>query len=161
MTSSHAGPAMTELELDALLRRLHLANMRRVYGQVIVRAEQEQWSYRDFLTLLIAEEVAHRKQTRLQRLTRKARFPYLKTIEDFDFSLQSNLRASLLGSYLGLDFVAEGRSLILHRTRKDSPCSCDRLPGDSERVRDPVHHSGPTDRGSIQCQSAWSTAYRS
>ena len=88
--------------------------MRRVYGQVIIRAEQEQWSCRDFLTLLIAEEVAHRKQTRLQRLTRKARFPYLKTIEDFDFSLQSNLRASLLGSYLGLDFVAEGRSLILH-----------------------------------------------
>ncbi len=112
--SNPAGPVITEVELDALLRRLHLANMRRVYGSVIVRAEQEQWSYRDFLTLLIAEEVAHRKQTRLQRLTRKARFPYLKTIEDFDFSLQSNLRASLLGSYLGLDFVAEGRSLILH-----------------------------------------------
>jgi DNA replication protein DnaC len=112
--SKHPSPVMTELELDALLRRLHLANMRRVYGSVIVRAEQEQWSYRDFLTLLIAEEVAHRKQTRLQRLTRKAGFPYLKTIEDFDFSLQSNLRASLLGSYLGLDFVAEGRSLILH-----------------------------------------------
>jgi len=115
MTPSNlATPVLTEVELEALLRRLHLANMRRVYGQVIVRAEQEQWSYRDFLTLLIAEEVAHRKQTRLQRLTRKARFPYLKTIEDFDFSLQSNLRASLLGSYLGLDFVAEGRSLILH-----------------------------------------------
>ena len=113
-TSKHTGTSLSELELDALLRRLHLANMRRVYTQVITRAEQEQWSYRDFLTLLIAEEVAHRKQTRLQRLTRKARFPYLKTIEDFDFSLQSSLRASLLGSYLGLDFVAEGRSLILH-----------------------------------------------
>jgi DNA replication protein DnaC len=106
--------SLTAIELDALLRRLHLANMRRVYGEVIVRAEKEQWSYRDFLTLLIAEEVAHRKQTRLQRLTRKAHFPYLKTIEDFDFSLQSSLRSSLLGSYLGLDFAAEGRSLILH-----------------------------------------------
>ena len=112
--SNHTGPALSEVELDALLRRLNLANTRRVYGQVITRAEQEQWSYKDFLTLLIAEEVAHRKQTRLQRLTRKACFPYLKTIEDFDFSLQSNLRASLLGSYLGLDFVTEGRSLILH-----------------------------------------------
>jgi DNA replication protein DnaC len=115
MTSaSHAGMALSEIELDALLRRLNLANMRRVYRQVMSRAEQEQWSYRDFLALLVAEEVSHRTQTRLQRLTRRARFPYLKTIEDFDFTLQSTLRISLLGSYLGPDFVTEGRSLILH-----------------------------------------------
>jgi DNA replication protein DnaC len=115
MTSaSHAGMALSEIELDALLRRLNLANMRRVYRQVVCSAEQEQWSYRDFLALLVAEEVSHRTQTRLQRLTRRARFPYLKTIEDFDFTLQSTLRISLLGSYLGPDFVTEGRSLILH-----------------------------------------------
>jgi DNA replication protein DnaC len=59
-------------------------------------------------------EVAHRKQTRLQRLTRKAHFPFFKTIDEFDLSLQSTLRQALLGSYLGLDFVTEGRSLILY-----------------------------------------------
>ena len=58
--------------------------------------------------------MARRKQTRLQRCTRSAHFPFLKTIEEFDFSLQSTLRQSLLGSYLGPDFVSEGRSLILH-----------------------------------------------
>jgi DNA replication protein DnaC len=105
---------LTEQELDALLRRLHLAHMRRVYMEVVQRAEEESWSYRDFLSLLVREEVAHRKQTRLQRLTHRARFPYLKTIDDFDFSLQTSLRATLIGSYLGPDFVAEGRSLILH-----------------------------------------------
>jgi DNA replication protein DnaC len=108
------GPDVSALELDALLKRLHLANMRRVHPDVIARAEEAQWTYRDFLALLVAEEVAHRTQTRLQRLTRRAHFPYLKTIEDFDFTLQSQLRASLLGSYLGPDFVTEGRSLILH-----------------------------------------------
>ena len=66
------------------------------------------------MALLLAEEVAHRKQTRLQRLTRKAHFPFFKTIDEFDFSLQSTLRQSLLGSYLGPDFVTEGRSLILY-----------------------------------------------
>jgi DNA replication protein DnaC len=105
---------LSEIKLDALLKRLHLPNMRRVYQQVAVRAEEEQWSYRDFLALLVADEVAHRTQTRLQRLTRKARFPYLKTIDDFDFTLQSTLRAALLGSFLAPDFVTEGRSLILH-----------------------------------------------
>jgi DNA replication protein DnaC len=108
------GPGPSALELDALLKRLHLANMRRVHPDVITRAEEAQWSYRDFLALLVADEVAHRTQTRLQRLTRRAHFPYLKTIDDFDFTLQSQLRVSLLGSFLGPDFVTDGRSLILH-----------------------------------------------
>jgi DNA replication protein DnaC len=113
-TPRRPGPDLSEIELDTLLKRLHLANLRRVFREAIARAEEEQWSYRDFLALLVAEEVAHRKQTRLQRLTRRARFPYLKTIEDFDFTLQSNLRVALLGSYLGPDFVTEGRSLVFH-----------------------------------------------
>ncbi len=117
MTTSPAhppGPDLSALALDALLKRLHLANMRRIHPDAITRAEEEQWSYRDFLALLVAADVAHRTQTRLQRLTRRAQFPYLKTIEDFDFTLQSQLRASLLGSYLAPDFVTDGRSLILH-----------------------------------------------
>jgi len=45
---------------------------------------------------------------------RQAHFPFFKTIDEFDFSLQTTLRQSLLGSYLGPDFVTEGRSLILY-----------------------------------------------
>jgi len=100
--------------MEALFRRLNLAHSRRIYQQLADRAEKENWSYRDFLALLLAEEVAHRKQTRLQRFTRKAHFPFFKTIDEFDFSLQTSLRQSLLGSYLGPDFVTEGRSLILY-----------------------------------------------
>ena len=104
---------LSEGQLDPLFRRLNLAHTRRIYQDVIDRAEKESWSYRDFLALLLAEEVAHRKQTRLQRLTRRAHFPFFKTIDEFDFSLQSTLRQALLGSYMGPDFVTEGRSLIL------------------------------------------------
>ena len=91
-----------------------VAGMRRIYQEVAVQAEKEGWSYADFLTLLLAEEVAGRKQTRLPRLTRSAHFPFLKTMDEFDFSLQSTLRLALLGSYLGPELVSEGRSLILH-----------------------------------------------
>jgi DNA replication protein DnaC len=105
---------LSEAELEALFKRLHLAHMPRVHHEVARQAEKESWSYRDFLALLLAEEVAGRKQTRLQRCTRKAHFPFFKTIEDFDFSRPRTLRKSLLGSYLGPDFVTEGRSLILH-----------------------------------------------
>lgn len=107
-------PKLTADELEALMRRLNLAQTRRIYEEVADRAEKEEWSYRDFLAFLLAEEVAHRQQTRLVRFTRKAHFPFFKTIEEFDFNLQSTLRKTLLGSYLGPDFVNEGRSLILH-----------------------------------------------
>jgi DNA replication protein DnaC len=102
-----------ETDLDALFKRLHLANARRVWRGLIDRAERERWSYRDFLTLLTTEEIAHRQQTRLARLTRRAHFPFLKTIDDFNFTYQSALRLQMLGSALTADFVTEGRSLIL------------------------------------------------
>ena len=107
-------PKLSEGQLEPLFRRLNLAHTRRIYQEVADRAEKESWSYRDFLALLLAEEVAYRKQTRLQRCTRSAHFPFFKTIDEFDFSLQTTLRQSLLGSYLGPDFVTEGRSLILY-----------------------------------------------
>jgi DNA replication protein DnaC len=105
---------LSEEELEALFKRLHLAHMRRIHQEVARQAEKESWSYRDFLTLLLTEEVAGRKQTRLQRCTRNAHFPFFKTIDDFDFSRPRALRKSLVGSYLGPDFVTEGRSLILY-----------------------------------------------
>ena len=55
-------------ELDGLLKRLHLANARRVWRTLVEQAEKQQWSYRDFLALLAAEEIAQRQQTRLGRL---------------------------------------------------------------------------------------------
>ena len=102
-----------ETDLDALFKRLHLANARRVWRDLVARAERESWAYQDFLTLLATEEIAHRQQTRLARLTRRAHFPFLKTIDDFNFTYQSSLRLHMLGSTLVPDFVTEGRALIL------------------------------------------------
>ena len=106
-------PPTENIPVQALLKRLHLANARRIYRDLITRAEKEQWSFYDFLAVLVAEEVAHRQQTRIQRLTRRADFPFLKTIDEFDFTYQSTLRLSLLGSALSPDFVTEGNCLIL------------------------------------------------
>jgi DNA replication protein DnaC len=100
------------VDLDALLKRLHLANTRRAWRELTAKAETEQWSCRDFLAVLVAEEIAHRQQTRVRRAVHNANFPFLKSIDDFDFSLQSSLRMNLLGSYLGPEFLTEGRNLI-------------------------------------------------
>src|SRR5262249_8204743 len=46
-------------DLDPLLKRLHLANTRRVWRELVQRAEKEEWSFEAFLQTLVAEEIAH------------------------------------------------------------------------------------------------------
>jgi DNA replication protein DnaC len=102
------------VDLDAVFKRLHLANARRAWKEVCTRAEKEDWTYQQLLEVLFGEEVAHRQQTRLRRKTRDAGFPFLKTVDDYDFTLQSTLRLSMLGSMLSPDFITEGHNLVLH-----------------------------------------------
>ena len=103
-----------EVELDGMLRRLHMPTVRRLWSELQVRAEQEGMSYADYLQTLVGEEIAHRGQTRVSRMMHRAKFPFLRTIEEFDFAYQSGLRKELLGSYLGPEFVPEGRNLLLY-----------------------------------------------
>lgn len=100
-------------DLDQGLRRLHLPTVRRMYPRVFEQAEKEGWTYREVLEQLVSEEIAHRKETRIQRSTRKARFPFLKTIEEFDFEFQSSVKRQMLGRFLGPELVEDGRSLVL------------------------------------------------
>ncbi len=76
------------VDLDSMLKRLHLANTRRQWQQFCQQAEQEQWSPRQFLAIVFAEEIAQRKNTRISREVRRAGFPFLKTIDDFDLCRQ-------------------------------------------------------------------------
>jgi DNA replication protein DnaC len=100
------------LDLDAMLKRLHLPTIGRLYAELAGRAEHDGTSYRDYLEILVAEEIAHRAQTRIARAVRKAHFPFLRTIDDFDFTFQSSLRLQMLGTFLGPELVSEGRSAI-------------------------------------------------
>ena len=100
-------------DLDPLLRRLSLANTRRCWREMVARAEKEEWSYEALLQTLFAEEVAHRRGTRLVKAVRAASFPFLRTVEEFDFTYQSTLRLTTIGSLLSPDFVTQGHSVIL------------------------------------------------
>ena len=42
-----------ELDLEAMLRRLHLPTIRRLCTELEQRAEAEQMSYRDYLAVLV------------------------------------------------------------------------------------------------------------
>jgi len=60
-----------------------------------------------------AVQQPHRAQTRITRSVRKAKFPFLRTIEDFDFTFQTSIRLKMLGSFLGPELVTEGRCAVL------------------------------------------------
>lgn len=79
-------------DLDVFLKRLHLADARHVWRDLVDRAEKEQWPHGQLLHALFAEEVAHRRGTRLTRAVRAAKLPFLRTVEEFDFTYQSTLR---------------------------------------------------------------------
>ena len=133
---------MTDIDLDAMLKRLHLANARRVWRELAARAEQEHWTYDHLLQVLFAEEVAHRAQTRLNRVSHAAKFPFLKTIDDYDFTFQSTLRLSMLETFLSPEFVTQGGCLVLSGKpgRQDAPSRRRRLPCHAERLRRAVHN---------------------
>lgn len=100
-------------DIDGMLRRLHLPTIRRLYAELATRAEAEGMSYHTYLETLVSEEIAHRAETRLTRAVRKARFPFLRTIDDFNFTFQTAIRLQMLGSYLGSELVSERRNAIL------------------------------------------------
>lgn len=48
----------TEIPIDTLLKRLHLANARRVWRDLCGRAEKEEWAYDPSLTSFGATEAS-------------------------------------------------------------------------------------------------------
>ena len=62
------------IDVAALMKRLHLPTVARLLSEYEARAAKESWSHREFITLLFAEEVANRTNTRIQKAIRGARF---------------------------------------------------------------------------------------
>jgi DNA replication protein DnaC len=98
--------------LEAGLRRLHLPSVRQRYAPLEQEAREGGWSYGEYLERLVEEELSHRREKRIAQLVRRAGFPFLKTLEEFDFTFQQTIKRKMLGPYLGCELVSGGRSLI-------------------------------------------------
>ncbi len=101
-------------DLPALLKRLSLPTALRLLEATERHAIDRQLGHREFLAHLIVAEVLNRDQTRIQRLLRAARFPFIKTIDDFTFAPKGGgLRRDRIAPYLAPDFASSGRNLVL------------------------------------------------
>ena len=73
---------------------------------------QKNLSHKDFLSLVIEQEMGHRHQCAVERLIKEAKFPALKTIDAFEWNHPSHIpKAAVLGA-LALDFIEKKEHLI-------------------------------------------------
>ncbi|MEU8059651.1 IS21-like element helper ATPase IstB [Microbispora bryophytorum] len=88
-----AAPALPA-DLDAALRRLKLAAIRRLAPELLVTARTQRWNPEEFLRTLIDAELAARDESNARTRMKAAAFPVIKTIEEFDLAASSIPRAT-------------------------------------------------------------------
>lgn len=101
------------MSLDILLKHLNLASVQPTITNLIPIAEQEGWTYSQFLEQILAEAVAQRTEKRISAQIARAKFPFSATIDSFDFTFRRTLKRQMLGRFLGPELVSDNRSLIL------------------------------------------------
>ena len=77
--------------LHLLLRQLRLPTVAANYARFAQEASQSGQRYEEYLLALLNEEVNQRDINRRKRLVREARFPVLRTLDEFDFSVIPSL----------------------------------------------------------------------
>lgn len=98
--------------METILTRLKLAGIRQTYRDWLDRAAREELSHADFLQALLQEELAAREASQLQRRTRQATLPSLRTIEQFDFTCRPELKRQVVFRYLDPSFIQAAGTLV-------------------------------------------------
>jgi DNA replication protein DnaC len=98
-------------DLDAGLRRLKLAAVRRLAPEVLVTAKTQRWAPEELLRTLIEAEITARDASNARTRLKAAAFPIKKTLDDFDVTASSIPPATL-------DYLASLEWI----TAKENPC---------------------------------------
>ena len=107
--------AATDLEDNALraqLSALNLPFIREQYQALAKTAADKQWSHLDYLAELAAGETAAREDRRVRRRIKDARFPVLKTLDQFDWNWPTKINRLQVQNLLRLDFVASNGNVV-------------------------------------------------
>jgi DNA replication protein DnaC len=82
---------LTYLQVQENLERLKLTQAHAALDRLADEAAHGQWSYIEFLGKLLEEEMAARQERRLAVKQRLAHFPWVKTLDQFDFAFQPSV----------------------------------------------------------------------
>lgn len=107
---------MSTPEYDLLVRQLNhlrLGRIAEVLDAHMQRAVTANMSYLDFLRGLIQEATQAQDDRLVQRRIKAAHFPYLKTLEQFDFTFQPSLSRQKVADLATLRFIENHENIIL------------------------------------------------
>ena len=102
-------------DADALrshLSALNLPFMLENYQALAQTAADKHWSHLDYLTELLGGEASARDDRRVQRCIKLARFPVLKTLDQFDWNWPTKINRLLIQNLFHLDFVANHANVV-------------------------------------------------
>jgi DNA replication protein DnaC len=95
----------THDQLDAHLQSLKLAFIREHYPEVLQQAAQKQWTPEDILLHLVEGEAHQRADHACQRRLKAAHFPFVKSLDDFDWSWPKKINRAQIQHLFHLDWV--------------------------------------------------------
>ena len=101
------------MELTALLHKLKMEHLEAQLDAVCEQAAQRDLDYKTFLTQALQAEWQGRYRKGVEARLRQARFPWIKTLEQFDFDFQPSLDRRQLRELAGLAFVERAHNVIL------------------------------------------------
>jgi DNA replication protein DnaC len=99
--------------LDLQLQRLHLRYIQSHCQDLAGKAAREQRSHLDYLAQLIEGEAAMREQRSIERRIGKARFPVLKTLDDFQWSRPKKINRPQIQNLFRLAFMTTQTNVVL------------------------------------------------
>ncbi len=95
------------------LKRLRLPAMGRCYKKLAQEAAQQNRPYEDYLLSLLELEVAQRDENTQKRLIAQARFPYLRTLDQFDFSAIPSVNKAMVLELTKGEYLAKKENAVL------------------------------------------------
>src|SRR5438046_4629465 len=94
------------------MQRLRLFKSRERLEALLQDATAKEASYADFLDTLLAEEVASKTAKHVTMRTHLARFPFVKSLETFDFSYQPSLDKKQIQTLSSCHFIEHGENVV-------------------------------------------------
>lgn len=92
---------------------LKLRFMAQHYQQMAAEAAQKGWSHQDYLERLIQGEAEMRWDNSIQRRIRMARFPVIKTLDQFQWNWPKKINRLQVQQLFTLDFISNRANAIL------------------------------------------------
>ena len=99
--------------MEAMLTRLKLTGIRDQLDNLLDEASRQDLTLREALGYLLEAEIARKDQRRFAMGLSIARFPFVRTLEDFDFEAQPSLDRKQVRELATCRWIANGDALLL------------------------------------------------